>query len=766
MRLKIPGTKLYIGDMRDCAAAGADWTVIHACKHPCHVAKCGNQGPQQPTYLHFEEGSHQWLNIVDAPSPDLFPKAIFEHFLKFANSQWGDKPMLIHCNQGHSRAPSLALLFLAKVLYKIRNTSFDDAWMDFEKLAGEEYRPGEGIETYLREHWRELDVDPYVEPSAKLTGRHSPDLEAIKAALPKDVAGAMEFIRQQPLFHFSMTKILLADHTWGAPKANLLQREMARVYQWCIQNEQKCRMIVLKPRKVGCSTFSAELCYHHMRRFPSNMLLLGDVSKRVESVFQMFSAIHERDDFGWDSTYENNTLRGKFHHKDGRVGLVQHDTALDPKVGIGETRTVVWMTEAARYSKTGVKTDKQVISALLNSIPDIPLQLVIAESTAEGAVGWFYETWQNACSLNEVMAGPPARWNGWICVFESWFAFPEHRLERNPRSEIWFQREMDERERRGVALYGWTIEQMAWRRRKISEDTAGDEKKFDEDYPEDPESAFLTSGRPRFNMDGVTRLLKIAQERHDKAEKGYLVRHDDKIQFVAAGGGDAMIWVDERPKIGLEYIAFLDPCTGIQSSGAKDPDAHAPGILRKGYHDKHKVWHDPKLVACIDVPGSCRWEDDQLAEVMVMMLDWYGACPIEIETGNGLGAIGEFQKRGAQICKRRKFNTMNPGQTIEVPGWETNSDTRPNLINALGEAIREHRFECNYLPAVQQMRTFVINDRKAEAARGAHDDWVMGIGIGLYNLDLAQMMRPAAHYQDAMKRAMMMPGGISAAAFS
>lgn len=764
MRLKIPGTRLYVGDMRDCDAAAADWTVIHACRSPCFTNQCGCPEPGASNYLHFEKGSHLWLNCIGGTEP-LYQRRMFEAFLKFAKEQWcAERPMLIHCNKAESRAPALALLFLAKVLFRIRDSSFDDAWVDFEKLAGEPFQPGEGLELWMREHWRELDMEPRPAQPAK----PKTDVDALLAALPKDNATAMEVFRTQPLYHFGLTKILLADHTWGQPKANLLQREMARVYAWCLTNAQKCRMIVLKPRKVGCSTFSAELCYHHMRRFPSNMLLLGDVSKRVVGVFQMFSAIHERDIFPWDSTYDNNTLRGKFHYQDGSVGLVQHDTAGDDKVGISETRTVVWMTESARYSKTGSVIDKQVISALLNSIPDVPLQLVIAESTAEGASGWHYETWQNACTLDEVMRGAPARWNGWIKVFESWFAFPEHRLLRNPKSEIWFTRELDERERRGIALHGWNEEQIAWRRRKIAEDCTGDEKKFDEDFPEDPESAFLTSGRPRFNMDGVTRLLKSAQAMHDTAETGYLVRNEENgaVAFMPAGGGDSKFWVIERPIIGCSYIGFGDPCTGLQSQGAKDPDAHAIGIVRQGYHDAQKNWHNPRLVACIHVPGGNRWEDDLAARESVMLLDWYGGCQIVAETGNGLGYIGELQRHGANVYKRRKFNTMHPGETIEVPGFDTNSDTRPKVINALGEAIRENRLDCEYLPAVQEMRTFVINDRKAEAARGAHDDWPMGLGLALLSIDLAQMLQPAARWQDAPVHHSAMTGGVSSAAFS
>jgi predicted protein tyrosine phosphatase len=57
-----------------------------------------------------------YLNIIDPPVP-LFKPPLFSSFLVFADKHWrSGKKLLIHCNQGESRAPSLALLFLEKKL--------------------------------------------------------------------------------------------------------------------------------------------------------------------------------------------------------------------------------------------------------------------------------------------------------------------------------------------------------------------------------------------------------------------------------------------------------------------------------------------------------------------------------------------------------------------------------------------------------------------------------------------------------------------------
>jgi hypothetical protein len=105
-----------------------------------------------PNYLVLRHPYDLYLNIIDPPVP-LFKIETFVQFLLFA-SEHHDRggSVLIHCNQGESRAPTLALLFLAKHLRVIPNSSFSDAKEVFESLyAG--YQPGVGIQQFLTTNW-------------------------------------------------------------------------------------------------------------------------------------------------------------------------------------------------------------------------------------------------------------------------------------------------------------------------------------------------------------------------------------------------------------------------------------------------------------------------------------------------------------------------------------------------------------------------------------------------------------------------------------
>jgi predicted protein tyrosine phosphatase len=92
------------------------------------------------------------MNLIDPPRP-LFMQESFDRYLRFAIRHRQDgASLLIHCNKGESRAPSLALLLLTKHVGLIKGDSFDDAKKHFTKIYPE-YLPGIGIQTFLRENW-------------------------------------------------------------------------------------------------------------------------------------------------------------------------------------------------------------------------------------------------------------------------------------------------------------------------------------------------------------------------------------------------------------------------------------------------------------------------------------------------------------------------------------------------------------------------------------------------------------------------------------
>lgn len=150
--------QLAYGDISVCNDARFEnWAVIHACKIPCHCAAADYKGTlkaDHPHYLSLEKDAHLYLNLIDPPVP-LFQLRSFALLFDFVDRQIGQRPLLFHCNKGESRAPSLALLVMAKRLNLLPDYSYASARQVFEKTYP--YNPGKGIATFLEQHWRDIE---------------------------------------------------------------------------------------------------------------------------------------------------------------------------------------------------------------------------------------------------------------------------------------------------------------------------------------------------------------------------------------------------------------------------------------------------------------------------------------------------------------------------------------------------------------------------------------------------------------------------------
>ena len=74
--------------------------------------------------------THLFLNMIDPDTP-LFKPPLFDSALSFIDRYFPTRKVLIHCNKGNSRAPSLALLYLAKRARVINSENYATATNDF-----------------------------------------------------------------------------------------------------------------------------------------------------------------------------------------------------------------------------------------------------------------------------------------------------------------------------------------------------------------------------------------------------------------------------------------------------------------------------------------------------------------------------------------------------------------------------------------------------------------------------------------------------------
>lgn len=272
-------------------------------------------------------------------------------------------------------------------------------------------------------------------------------------------------------------------------------------------------------------------------------------------------ALHDR--FPW----RNPLLPGetRLRWRNGSEAEITSAESLNP--GISRTRTAALFSEACKYPRDGVKDDKRIMASVLPSVN----QLAIAESTPEGASGWFYEQWHGtkdmpgALTLDDYLTalkrGDRRPGNGWVKVFAAWHEFADNRRAVSDGERRRIETTLTARERRGMKAHGWTAEQIAWRRDTLRSECGGSEDLFDEYYPEDDHACFLTSGRPRFDIGAL-----IAQERHlhtQPAEEGHLDEQTGGgVTFCPDRSGAGPIQLFEKPMPGCRYLLWCDPATG------------------------------------------------------------------------------------------------------------------------------------------------------------------------------------------------------------
>ena len=133
------------------------WMVVHACKEPYHRTALGYTGraapKDHPEYLIARRGDRLVLNLVDAPQPEYIPGVIIDSALEFIHTGL-QRPakVLVHCNQGESRSPSIGLLYLARYTALLPTTTLEDAERQYRQLYPE-YNPNTGIRGFLSLNW-------------------------------------------------------------------------------------------------------------------------------------------------------------------------------------------------------------------------------------------------------------------------------------------------------------------------------------------------------------------------------------------------------------------------------------------------------------------------------------------------------------------------------------------------------------------------------------------------------------------------------------
>lgn len=454
----------------------------------------------------------------------------------------------------------------------------------------------------------------------------------------------------------------------GGQRQKLRLNEIQRKY--CLDRTQ--RDVVLKARQMGFTTLEQVRDIFYFLTVPGARVVVtcqsitgnGPARQLSQNFRVMFQSL-ERAGLGLKFRSESAS-EWILADRDSSLRIVEAGAseAAAAKKGRAGTISRLHLTETAYYEFAD-----DTLNAMLECVPSAAHgSEIVDESTPNGANGFFYRQ----CKSAGIKA------SAYRLHFFPWHVASEYATPLSPGESI---EPTTEREHLLVSR-GVKPEQIKWYRAKVED--KGQEK-TDQEYPSDPETCFLVSGRGFFEQSITARLL-------DRATAPIELRSRDRIS----------IW--KLPAPGRRYLIAADTSegTGGDSSGAVVRDFETNEL-------------------CAVLLGQFTpW---QLAEALAALGTEYNGAIVAVERNNHGHSVLQALER------ERKYERIFKGPDFKN-GWLTSSSTRPMMLDALEDAHRSGAWSSVCRNTLAQMRTFIVTSAgRAQAANGEHDDMVIAEAI-------------------------------------
>ena len=480
-------------------------------------------------------------------------------------------------------------------------------------------------------------------------------------------------------------------------KINEAQRRLAEVVNKQYAAEKKVRVIILKARQMGLSTWVGGRLFSRVsQRRARKAMVIAHEAKSTRALFDMTKRFY-------DLCPPILQPQTKYASQNAMTfGVLDSGyvvaTAGGDSIGRGETLTHVHASELAFWPKSSALAN---FNGLMQSVPNAPDTEVYIESTANGVSGLFYDTWMAAVRGT----------NGFIPVFLPWYIEPAYR-DPIPRD---FRRIPSEIEL--AKKFGLDNGQLAFRRRKVAETSLA---MFQQEYPCTPEEAFLTTGRPVFNPDRLQSMTVEARE-----------------QFTPGVSPDA-IGADQWPplaRMALEGTVFAP---------------HSRGELYCfRAHEEHETYfigadvgaginQDWSVAQVLDSQRRqvAVWrgqaEPDFFATVLYHLGNYYNEAKVIVERNNhGIltNRVLVVDHGYTNYYTEVSFDKITDTETEHV-GFLTSQKSKPLIIDKLRAEVREGTIEILDPVTLAEMKSFIVTSSgKMEAEKGCHDDTVMALAL-------------------------------------
>ena len=451
-----------------------------------------------------------------------------------------------------------------------------------------------------------------------------------------------------------------------------------------IASEGKVRVIILKARQQGLSTYTGGYLYHAVSQQPARKaMVVTHHADSTRALFDMTKRFHEHcPEILKPHTKYSSRRELSFDVLDSSFVVA---TSGGDSVGRGETLTHVHASELAFWNKS---TAQDIWNGLIQAVPNTRGTAIFVESTANGVTGVFYDLWKGAVEGT----------NGFVPVFIPWFTDPDY---REPVSKT-FERTPDEEEL--ADKYNLDDEQLMFRRRKIAQNGID---LFNQEYPAKPEDAFLNTGRPVFNPEQLTQCLDDAKDVKER-----LALEAD--EFVHNRRGELSTYLPHNA--GEQYVIGADVAMGVRNG-----DFSVAQVL------------DSKKRQVATWRGQVH--PDYFAEVLYALGTYYNEEFICVENNaHGILTCTRLGKDMAygNFYTEVQHDKITDRETVKL-GFSTTAKTKPLIIDQLRAAMRENELQLNDKTTIREMLTYIVTESGAmEAEASCFDDCVISLALANY----------------------------------
>lgn len=471
------------------------------------------------------------------------------------------------------------------------------------------------------------------------------------------------------------------------------------------------KFIVLKDRRVGITTTEQAESYQIVATSPRSWVAtLAHTDPDSRLIFETVKTFHRSDPAAPRAVGNSKKALELENQSKFFVG-----SAGSPGFARGSALRRFHGSEVAKWMKKSTTQDDDVDELMAGILPGLAGEAVL-ESTAQG-FDWYKRKWDE--SIEALKRGET---DGYFPIFLAWFENPGNRMAPGRYDPVEIVQTQTEEERELVAKHGLDPAQIAWRRSKIR--TLG--KRFKQEYPEDPVSAFIQTGSVYFDTEIVTRILDSLPADSDVAAWRAILP-DYKHRELLRGAGYETIYREPIP--GRQYVIGGDCSQGIAGG---DPNGY--GVL-----DRDTLEQVATIHGLFSIPDQ--------AENGIRLSKKYNDAILGIEAENHGHAVlqkvidlgyGRGVREGGCLYYHGSIKAAMSGTAhdrLERAGWSTNGGTRDAMYADLASAIERGGMTCRDALMLRECFTFKLQrSGKYEASGKDHDDALAKWAIALQML--------------------------------